>query len=187
MASGLVDMNLPRWADIKDEVTIISGVIISLWFLSGVLSLVDHLRFDGWTDDGPKGAVQFASSFCNAVIQGNDDKAAEMAAPFLTKNTLEFKSRLQSIRSQLGGAQTQVTSDDLDTVDHVLFRDLVPNLGQLDLAPTDVVAFVPVVEELNVSVGSPIKIVELSIALPFGKFEVIDFNVVEISRPPILR
>lgn len=161
--------------------------MVFLWVLSGVLTIADHIRFDGWTDEGPKGAVQFASSFCNALIDGNDDVAAEMAASFLTKNTAEFRTRVQSIRSELGDAKTLVSAEELETVDHVLFRALVPNLRQQELALSDFVAFVPVVRDPNVPVGSPIKVIQLSITSPFGNFEVIDTKVVETSRPPILR
>ena len=100
--SGLIDINLPRWADIKNEVTIFSGIVVVLWVLSGVLTAVDHFRFGGWIDDGPTGADQFASSYCHAVIEGNDDIAAEMVAPYLAKNFTDFSERLQAIRRELG-------------------------------------------------------------------------------------
>lgn len=184
--SGLIDINLPRWADIKNEVTIFSGIVVVLWVLSGVLTAVDHFRFGGWIDDGPTGADQFASSYCHAVIEGNDDIAAEMVAPYLAKNFTDFSERLQAIRRELGNAKTQVTADALGTVDHVFFRALLPNLRQLEVAPSAVVAFVPIVSDVDVPVGSPIKVIQLLIAVPFGKFEVIESKVVETTRPQIL-
>jgi uncharacterized protein (DUF58 family) len=62
-ASGLLDIDLPAWADVREKVIVGSGTVVVLWVLGGVLTVVDHFRFDGWTDDGPDGAVHIATPF----------------------------------------------------------------------------------------------------------------------------
>ncbi len=185
-ASGLIDIDLPAWADVKEKVIIGSGTVVVLWVLGGLLTVVDHIRFDGWTDDGPDGAIHFAHSYCDAILKGNAATAAEMCAPSMAKDSTDFSIQLDAILKEIGDARVPVTAEDLGTVDHVLFRLLIPYLNQIKPAPSEFVAFVPVVPDSDVPVGSPISVIQLLIAAPFGKFEVAETSVASLIRPPIL-
>ena len=79
-----------------------------------------------------------------------------------------------------------VTSEDLHTVDYVLFRLVVPFLIQLEGPLPDAVAFVTLVPHLNVPVGSPMKLFQVHLAQYDGSFQVIAAHTVVIPRPEIL-
>jgi hypothetical protein len=183
---GVIQIGLPKWEDVSFGLIVFSLMVMFLMTMATVLTSFDHLRYGGWTDDGPTAAIDVANRFADAVIAGDRDAATRVCTAEFTGDGSAFTRRLQMLRDKLGDAAKTVTSADLETHDYVIFRQVIPKLKTLAAGRSDVVAFVLTVPHLDIPVGSTIKTVQLLISTDCSEFQVAEADVIAVSRPEIL-
>lgn len=79
-----------------------------------------------------------------------------------------------------------VTSEQLQTVDHVIFRAALPSLTRLTIDPDHIVLLITTIASLNQRPGTSMKIGQFVVRRGLHD-QIVEFDVIGISRPEILR
>ncbi|MBT5019627.1 hypothetical protein OAF98_00090 [Planctomicrobium sp.] len=180
--AGLIPIQLPEWEAVLETLIIAACIAIPLMIIGAFLTAYDHLRFGGWTDCGPEQQTTIAEEFITLLVEENFSDAREFVHLKNAQTEAEIYSKLQRWNQLFENDLTMVRSEDIGTVDHVFFREAVQYLKQRNILSNCYLVMVPMIETLNLPVGSPMKLAMCMIE-PASHRPISGFAVVAVCRP----
>lgn len=182
----MIPVELPEWEAILRTLFIAVCIAVPLMIIGAFLTAYDHLRFGGWTDCGPEQSTTVAEEFVALLVAEEFSAARESIHLKNAPDEADVLRKLQRWNQHFGADLKIVSSEAIGTVDHVFFREAVHYLKQRDISSNCYLVLIPMIENLDVPVGSPMKLA-MCIIDPAAHRPISGFAVVTVNRPTKLR
>lgn len=183
---GQLPIELPPRKDLFIGLILFQCSILVLMTLSAAMTTFDHFRFGGWTNEADAISIPAACAFLQALARNDQQAAAQFLATNFSSRDQDFGARFDQWRQKLGNGTTIVTSEQLQTVDHEIFRAALPSLTRLTIDPDQIVLLIPMIASLNQRPGTPMKIGQFVVRRGLHD-QIVEFDVIAATRPAILR
>lgn len=186
--AGKIHLRLPTPNEIKalkPELIAFAWCALILMMFATLLSIVDHFRYFGWQNVGPKRVAVVAGQFAQAILDDDVQRAEKYGSEAIVNNQENFESTVHFLRKEFHESARIVSATTLGTSDFEFFKGIVAYLKDEELEHGQFQVFVPTVSTTGTLSDSFLKTFQIKIIEELGEYKVADAVLVDITKSSI--